>query len=90
MKRFQEAFDIVVSGNKGRVQEGESSYFARGCPYDGIINPDWTRDFKERFIRAMIYPPYPVAKYRNQNIYSMTELEAAEKSNTNMIVGHRE
>ena len=75
MKYFLDAFELVKNGFTGEVQSGESSYFPRGCPYDGQINPQWHRDFKERFIRAMIYPPYPVAKMNSQDIFDVQQLD---------------
>jgi methionyl-tRNA formyltransferase len=75
MKYFENVLDLVKQGCVGKIQEGESSYFPRGCPYDGQINPGWDKNFKERFIRAMTYPPYPVARLDNQDIFDIEQLD---------------
>lgn len=45
----------------GRPQTGTPSFHRREVPYDGIINPDWPRDYIGRFIRAFHFPPYAPA-----------------------------
>ena len=62
MNHFEHVLDLVANGFVGKKQEGESSYYPRGCPYDGQINPDWDIEYKSRFIRAKLYPPHPVSK----------------------------
>ena len=37
---------------------GHERYYKRQLPYDGLIDPDWEEDKKERFVRAMYFPPY--------------------------------
>ncbi len=39
-------------------QEGSSSYHSRKIPFGGEIDPSWSRDRIERFIRALYFPPY--------------------------------
>lgn len=68
MESFLEAFDKVVDGYKGEKQIGEASYYRRGCPLDGKITDSMDEELVERFIRAMVYPPYPMAEYRGQQI----------------------
>ncbi len=63
---FYEAIDLVFSGYKGKPQEGETSFYKRGCPHKGELNKSWPLDYKERFIRAMINPPLPRAKIEQQ------------------------
>ncbi|MFM6268534.1 MAG: formyltransferase family protein [Dolichospermum sp.] len=76
MKYFEQVLDLVQQGFNGQIQEEQkSSYYPRGCPYNGEINPEWDNDFKERFIRAMIYPPYPVAKFNGQDIFDVKQLD---------------
>ena len=44
----------------------QATYFPRQLPYEGRINPLWDKPLVERFIRAMIYPPYlPAVFYSN-------------------------
>ncbi len=75
MDSFDEAFDLVAKGVKGIPQVGKSSYYKRGCPLDGIITDDMDSSFQERMVRAMIYPPYRVARYRGYEIETLKELQ---------------
>merc|ERR1712110_1316313 len=43
---------------RGEEQHGVASYHFRKLPFDGLIQPDWTDDQVERFIRAMHFPPF--------------------------------
>lgn len=79
MKYFQKAFSMVVKGEKGTIQRGKSSYYPRGCPYNGVINPLKDIEYIERFIRAMYFPPYKPAIYENQEIRSIEEYLALLK-----------
>lgn len=73
MEDFEHALECVIRGEEGHPQRGESSYYPRGCPYEGEIR-DEMEDFEvERFIRAMIYPPYPFAKYKGKEVHSFEE-----------------
>ncbi len=47
----------------GNPQTGEGSYHKRELPYGGVINPDWPRKRVDRFIRAMVFPPFPPAQF---------------------------
>ena len=73
MKYFQKAFNIVVDGIAGKPQTGESSYYRRGCPHDGEIDPSWRIEYIARFIRALNFPPYPPAKFNGTEIYTIDE-----------------
>lgn len=73
MKFFLEAFDMVLDGKLGIRQEGESSYYPRGCPYDGKIDGRMDDGQVERFIRAMVFPPYPYAVYNDNEIRTYME-----------------
>ncbi|CAK8986338.1 unnamed protein product [Durusdinium trenchii] len=42
----------------GEVQRGESSYHYRKLPFEGLIQPEWSEEQVERFIRAMYFPPF--------------------------------
>ncbi len=43
----------------------------RGCPHGGEIDPEWPDEQIERFIRAMIAPPLPLATFRGRPIETM-------------------
>ena len=73
MEDFLEAFNLVASSYKGMEQVGEPSLYKRGCPYDGIIDSSWDDAKIKRFIRAMIYPPYPCAKYQDKEILTFED-----------------
>lgn len=81
MKYFLEAFTLVTKGDKGTPQEGESSQYRRGCPYNGILDDNMDEPMKERFIRAMCYPPYPSAKYLDQDVNTYSEYQRRKKKN---------
>jgi len=70
MEAFPTTLDKVIANYKGREQDGEVSYYKRGCPHDGIINPNWDEKYIKRFIRAMIYPPYPPAFFQGKEVYT--------------------
>lgn len=74
MDAFNEVLRLVSKGYEGIPQVGESSFYYRGCPYDGEINPSWDLSKKKRFIRAMINPPYPPSKYKGNEIYKIDDI----------------
>lgn len=43
-------------------QESESSFNGRGQPYNGVIHPLWSEAEKDRFIRALTFPPFAGAR----------------------------
>ena len=71
---FYEALDLVIKGDKGKRQKGQSIYYPRGCPHNGEINKKWDLEMKKRFIRAMTYPPYKPATLDQKNIFSIDNL----------------
>lgn len=70
---FNEAFKLVVENYSGEKQLGEVSFYKRGCPYSGEINPDWDDKKIERFIRAMYFPPYPLAQINGIEVKTFAE-----------------
>ena len=70
---FNKVIRLVSEGYEGSPQEGEN-IFSRGCPFNGEIDPSWELSKKRRFIRAMIYPPYPPAKYKGNTINTIDDL----------------
>lgn len=79
MKHYEEAIELVFSGYKGVRQTGKGSYYGRGAPFNGVINLDWNDEKKELFIRAMKNPPLPYASYKNNEIYSLSDLKRVVK-----------
>lgn len=73
MQDFDATVDLVVNGAIGTPQTGTASYYPRGCPFDGAIDDRWPDEFTERFIRALIYPPLPPARYKGHHIYRLEQ-----------------
>ncbi len=74
MEDFLIALHKVSNNYEGKKQIGSGSIYKRGCPRNGIMDEELSFEEKERFVRAMIYPPYPCAKYKGKEINSVTEL----------------
>lgn len=70
---FHIAYWLACAGYRGRVQQGTANYNHRGVPYNLQIDPTWPTPKIERFIRAMIYPPYKPAQFGGQDIHSIEE-----------------
>jgi hypothetical protein len=73
---FMDAFTKVCKGEKGIVQALLNDYYNRSCPHNGQIELSWSENKIERFIRAMIYPPLPVAKCGKSTIHSVEEFKS--------------
>lgn len=59
MAAFGRVFDLVTLDRiPGVAQVGEPSYYSRKVPFGGYIDPAWSQDQVERFIRAMYFPPF--------------------------------
>jgi methionyl-tRNA formyltransferase len=59
MRSFEVVFEKVVEHrDPGTPQPKGGSYYPRKLPYDGEIDVKWEEDRIERFIRAMLFPPY--------------------------------
>ncbi len=74
MEHFLDAVRLVEAGYPGKKQEGEATVYKRGCPMNGEIEDTMDFAMKERFVRAMCYPPYPAARYQGEEIRSFQEL----------------
>lgn len=73
---FLEALTLVEAGAHGVAQDHSAgSYYKRGCPHNGQIDPSWTREKIKRFIRAMTYPPLPPASLDGSEIRSIQEYD---------------
>lgn len=74
MDDFDNVVKLVLQGVTGTEQPTEgSSYYKRGCPFDGKIDDTWPLDRIDRFIRAMVYPPMPYATYRGTEVHTLRE-----------------
>lgn len=72
-KDIDQLIELIDKKEEGTPQRGIASYFGRGAPFDGKINSQWTEEEIERFVRAMISPPLPVAKLNDQHIYKLSK-----------------
>lgn len=74
MSDFDNAFDKLIKNYKGDLQSQlNSSYYSRKIPEDGLIKMHWSKEKIKRYIRAMINPPLPYAKFKNREIKSYNE-----------------
>ncbi len=79
LDRFSDVLSMVQRGEPGTPQQGDGEYFGRGCPHGGEIDPGWDLEKKERFIRAMTFPPYPPATFRGRQVLDIDDLLREEK-----------
>lgn len=55
-------------------------YFGKEIPHGGFIDPEWELSYKERFIRAMFFPPHTGAKIKmGDNCFECNTLEDYQK-----------
>ena len=74
LQHLNKVINLVKKGYRGVNQKGKSSYYKRGAPFKGKINKKWSVEKKKNFIRAMINPPRPLAKFRNKTIKQISNL----------------
>ena len=65
---FNGVVSYVLNGQPGLPQQGQPSYYPRGCPFNGEISDGWKKSKIQTFIKAMINPPLPLATYKGANI----------------------
>lgn len=70
---FNAVLGLVLSGVAGRNQEEGGSYYKRGAPYNGIIDPKWDDAKISRFIRALKHSPYPYAQFGGEDITNLED-----------------
>lgn len=75
MNYFLEVIHLVENGYRGKIQKGTATKYNRGCPMEGKITDLMDDNMKERFVRAMCYPPYPAARYNNQEVKTLKDLQ---------------
>ncbi len=80
---FLEALDKVQIGYNGVEQNGNETYFNRGCPFEGRIDKSWDDSKIERFIRAMNYPPLPYATLDGIEIKTFFDYQKVVDGNGN-------
>jgi methionyl-tRNA formyltransferase len=83
MKYYLDALDLVKNGSRIRkVQMARGNYYKRGCPFDGEIDDEWSENKIRRFIRAMISPPLPYARYRGMEVRTYEEFQKIRNAQT--------
>jgi UDP-4-amino-4-deoxy-L-arabinose formyltransferase/UDP-glucuronic acid dehydrogenase (UDP-4-keto-hexauronic acid decarboxylating) len=77
LEYFNEVLEKVILGEEGvkQLDNSESLYYRRGAPYQCQLNNDWDIDKKERFVRALNFPPLPPAELNGENIWTYSQLE---------------
>jgi methionyl-tRNA formyltransferase len=71
---LEEVISKVKNNYKGKKQIGKGHYYSRGAPFEGKINPKWSNKKKKIFVRAMIFPPKPLAKLGNKFIKRISQI----------------
>ncbi len=74
------AVDLVLQGVPGVAQSGGATHFKRGAPHNGVIDPAWSEEDVELFIRAMTFPPYPYATFLGSPVRTFEEYLAKRES----------
>lgn len=74
-KIFKSAFQNLAKvldecSGVGIKQEKLGRYYSKMKPYQGKIDPSWTNDGIERFIRAMYHPPHEPAMFGDRPVPS--------------------
>ncbi len=52
-------FELLDSNYEGIPQQGESTYYPREVPFNNKLERTWTDDKKNRYLRALHFPPFP-------------------------------
>lgn len=60
-KALSKLEDVLSMESSGCVQSDGGRYYSNQLPYGGVIDPTWDVQMRERFIRAMYFPPYDPA-----------------------------
>ena len=79
LKLLTDVIRLVYSGDLGTPQLPNGDYYPRGCPFNGQIQAEWSDEKVKRFIRAMTFPPYPPARYRDQDILTYSDFLAVKQ-----------
>ncbi len=58
LANIKKVIDLVILKEAGIKQEDNGNYYPNILPHNGIINDEWDSQYKERFIRAMYFPPF--------------------------------
>lgn len=78
MKCFLEVVSLVENGVKGKKQGKNATLYKRGCPFGGVMSDTMDFEMRERFVRAMCYPPYPAAMWRGEEVTTYKQLKSID------------
>lgn len=67
------ALHLAHCGYPGVQQRGISQYHRAGPPHNGVIDPAWSTEYIERFVRAMVFPPMRYAQVYGAEVRTMAE-----------------
>ena len=81
MNDFKNVFDLVKKGYEGEKQPKGGQYYPRKVPFDGKIDPNWSEEKIESFIRAMTFPPLPSASFKDKEVLSFKDYEKIRDEN---------
>ena len=71
MLEFDNFYERFINNELApREMPAGGSFYRRGTPFGGIINPSWARDKIDSFIRAMYFPPMrgAIARFGKEDI----------------------
>lgn len=70
---FIYVFDGYVNGELIPEPQplNDDSYYPRVLPYNGVVDPNWSNEMKERFTRAMYFPPFVPALDIQKKLYTL-------------------
>lgn len=74
------ALALAQQSFTGWQQVGAANYHKAGPPCGGVIDPLWSDERIERFVRAMTYPPLPYATCNGWQVRNMKEFHDAIKA----------
>lgn len=76
IREFNIFFDKMVSGQLIPIpMPSGGGYFPRKVPHSGIINPEWSNERIDCFIRGIFFPPFRAAIFIHKGIeYEVTSL----------------
>lgn len=60
-------FLLIENNYFGVQQSKEGSYYKREIPFNNTIQKEWNEEFKERYIRALYYPPFSPPEVSESN-----------------------
>ena len=74
LKYFKDVVRMVLEEDAGTFQDDNmGKYYKRGCPLKGEIDDAWDSEKIKRFIRSMVCPPLPYARYNGREVKTFND-----------------